>query len=380
MKQKNRTKKTLRLVLIGAATITASAAENQQTPPQQLPETVVQGKKYSLTAPALEVIREEIQQTPGGVSVIDAETYKRGRATTLKDALDYTPGVLVQSRFGSEEARLSIRGSGIQRTFHGRGLKLLQDGVPLNLADGGFDFQAVDPLAASRVEVLRGANALELGSTTLGGAINFISPTGYDASPLAIRLEYGSFGSMRGQITTGGVQGAIDYYASFSHFSQDGYRDHSKQDNQRFFFNIGDRLSPVLETRFYVTYAKTNSELPGNLTKQQLSVITPSWHRETLSSSPSTTSTATGNETTNSSEWPTRPPGRRMISGYPLAPFGRTKIWTTQFCTSSTSLATTSEHLCGMIIQGRFWGTATDLRLALPLLGASLRTIASTMF
>ncbi len=128
---------------------------------------------------------------PGGVAIVDAEDYKRGRATNLKDALDYAPGVFVQPRFGSEESRLSIRGSGIQRTFHGRGLKLMQDGVPLNLADGGFDFQAIEPLAAQYIEVYRGANALEYGSTTLGGAINFVSHTGHTgisaASPLRIR-------------------------------------------------------------------------------------------------------------------------------------------------------------------------------------------------
>jgi iron complex outermembrane receptor protein len=259
------------LAFLGLPIVAAYAAEKPTTQPTEaLPEITVKGKRISLTTPAIEAIREEIQQTPGGVSVVDAETYKRGRATTMKDALDYTPGVLVQSRFGAEEARLSIRGSGIQRTFHGRGLKLLQDGVPLNLADGGFDFQAVDPLVASRIEVLRGANALELGGTTLGGAINFVAPTGYDAPALTTRLEYGSFGSIRAQLATAGVQGALDYYASFSHFSQDGFRDHSKQDNQRFFLNLGYRLSPTLETRFYVTYAKTNSELPGNLTKQQL--------------------------------------------------------------------------------------------------------------
>lgn len=270
MKQKNRTKKTLRLVLIGAAAITASAAENQQTSPQQLPETVVQGKKYSLTAPALEVIRGEIQQTPGGVSVIDPETYKRGKATTLKDVFDYSPGVFVQPRFGAEEARISIRGSGIQRTFHGRGLKLMQDGAPVNLADGGFDFQAIEPLVAKAVEVYRGANALQFGSTTLGGAINFISPTGYDASPLTVRAEYGSFGTVRGLLSSGGVSGANDYFLSLSHLSQDGFRDHSQQNNQRLFTNVGHRFSENLETRFYLTLALTDSELPGNLTKDQL--------------------------------------------------------------------------------------------------------------
>jgi iron complex outermembrane receptor protein len=216
------------------------------------------------------MIRNEIQQTPGGVSVIDPETYKRGKATTLKDVLDYSPGVFVQPRFGAEEARISIRGSGIQRTFHGRGLKLMQDGAPVNLADGGFDFQAIEPLVAKAVEVYRGANALQFGSTTLGGAINFISPTGYDASPLTVRAEYGSFGTVRGLLSSGGVSGANDYFLSLSHLSQDGFRDHSQQNNQRLFTNVGHRFSENLETRFYLTLALTDSELPGNLTKEQL--------------------------------------------------------------------------------------------------------------
>ncbi|MCX6981268.1 MAG: TonB-dependent receptor [Verrucomicrobia bacterium] len=243
----------------------ASHAENGQ-----LPETVVNAKKNSITAPPVEVLREEIQRTPGGVTLIDSENYKKGRVNTLKDALDFAPGVFVQPRFGADEARLSIRGSGIQRTFHGRGLKLLQDGVPLNLADGSFDFQAVEPLAARAVEVYRGANALEFGGTTLGGAINFISPTGYDAPRLTLRGEFGSFGTWRGQIASGGVQGAFDWYASFSHASQDGFRDHSRQSTQRLFANFGYKLSDTLETRFYVTYVNSESELPGNLTKTQL--------------------------------------------------------------------------------------------------------------
>lgn len=241
-----------------------------QTEPAPLVIDDVLPQAGSLTVATVDEVRESHRFAPGGVAVVDAEDYRRGRATTLKDALDYAPGVFVQPRFGAEESRLSIRGSGIQRTFHGRGLKLMQDGVPLNLADGGFDFQAVEPLATQYIEVHRGANALEYGATTLGGAIDFVSHTGRTAPAFQSRLEYGSFDSLRGQVSGGHVSGDSDAYLSLTHSSSEGFREHSEQSNQRLSANFGQVLSPGVETRFYVTYARTDSELPGELTKAEM--------------------------------------------------------------------------------------------------------------
>ena len=238
--------------------------------PQVLPETVVSAKPESLTNPSIRTLREQIREIPGAGEVIDAEYYKYGRSTTVKDALDYAPGVFVQPRFGAEEARISIRGSGIQRTFHGRGLKLLQDGVPINLADGSFDFQVIEPLAAKAVEIFRGSNGLEYGATTLGGAINFISYTGYDAPLLDARFEYGSYNTYRALLSSGAVVGPFDYFVSLTHFSTDGYRDHSSQNNQRLFANLGYKFNEELETRFYIGLAQTDSELPGSLTAAEM--------------------------------------------------------------------------------------------------------------
>lgn len=251
----------------------ALSATAQESPGPELPAIHINAAAEaspSLTVTSLQAAQAQVREKAGGVSVIDAESYKTGRATTLKDALDFAPGVYVQPRFGAEEARISIRGSGIQRTFHGRGLKLLQDGVPLNLADGGFDMQAIEPLSASYIEVFRGANALRYGSTTLGGAINFVTPTGHDAPRFQARAEGGSFDTFRAQLSTGEVMGNVDYYATATQFHTQGYREHSEQNTQRFFSNVGVRINDDVETRFYFTYVRTDSELPGNLTKEQL--------------------------------------------------------------------------------------------------------------
>ncbi|RZU02494.1 TonB-dependent receptor family protein [Rivibacter subsaxonicus] len=261
------------------ALLCAGLAQAQPSPPDAevgtitLKPVVVSGKRNAdqstLTQPDLPTARARIELTPGGVGIVDAEQYSEGRVATLADSLGMATGVFVQPRFGAEEARIAIRGSGLQRTFHGRGLKLMQDGVPLNLADGSFDFQAVEALSARYVEVWRGANALQYGAATLGGAINFVSPNGYNADEWRLRGEAGSFGYRRAQASTGQILGSVDAYVALSHFGQDGYRDHAEQSSQRAFANIGWQLAPNLETRFYLGQVRSRSELPGGLTPAQ---------------------------------------------------------------------------------------------------------------
>lgn len=213
--------------------------------------------------------RAEVARTAGGATVVDAADLRDQRAGTLTDALSQAAGVFAQSRFGAQEMRLSIRGSGLQRTFHTRGVVVLQDGVPLNLADGSGDFQSIDLLAASHIEVFRGANALHYGGSNLGGSVNFVSDTGYTAGSEA-RIEGGSFGYRRAHVSGGTVQGAVDGFASLGYSGQDGFRDHAGQREFRFTSNVGLRLDNGIENRTFLTLTRSDSELPGSLTKAQL--------------------------------------------------------------------------------------------------------------
>ncbi len=229
----------------------------------------VQAQREALSAASVQVAREKLNQTAGGTAVVEAESFEAGKAVTIKDMLDFTPGVFAQSRV-NEEARLSIRGSGLSRTFHMRGIRLLQDGIPINLADGGSDFQDIDPLALQHVEVYKGANALQYGAANLGGAINFVTPTGYTTPNSVLRLDAGSHEFARAQFKTGDVLGNWDYFASLSQLRSDGFRQFSGQKNTRLNANAGLKISPQLETRFYIIHGDLNQELPGNLTKAQL--------------------------------------------------------------------------------------------------------------
>ena len=229
-----------------------------------------QHNRVSKTVPTTAESRKELAKPPGGTEVVEAGRYLRGRASTMADIFALSPGVVAQPRFGSDEARISIRGSGMQRTFHGRGIRVLQDGVPLNLADGGFDMQAIDPLAADHINVWRGGNALAYGASTLGGAIDYISATGLTDPGGSVRLEGGSFDYLRARVALGLKERNTDAYLSISEQYQAGFREHAEQNNQRMFSNFGWQLSESAETRLFITAVHSRSELPGSLTKAEL--------------------------------------------------------------------------------------------------------------
>ena len=225
-------------------------------------------RSKALTSPNTAEARAEIQRTPGAVAVVPDTAYKASTpATTIKDALDFTPGVFAQTKWG-EDTRLSIRGSGLSRNFHGRGVALLMDGIiPITTADGSSDFQEIDPTAYRYIEVFKGGNALRYGANQLGGAINFVMPTGYDSDAFGTRLDLGSFGFRKTAVSSGGVYGAVDYFATGTWQEQDGFRDHSEGQSVRGAMNVGYRLTPDIETRFYLNANQIRQKIPGAVTK-----------------------------------------------------------------------------------------------------------------
>lgn len=217
-----------------------------------------------ITGQRLEQAKKEVEERPGGTDLVTDEDYDERVAVSLREALAFSPGVYAQPRFG-QEVRLSIRGSGISRGFHMRGLTLLQDGIPINLADDNGDFQELDPLFFQYIQVFRGANALRFGSSTLGGAINGVTPTGRSAEGVAARIDGGSFDTLRGLLSGGYADETADAWLALAGDRSDGEREHARRRSVRFHGNAGLRLSPTIETRFYASANTIRQELPGAL-------------------------------------------------------------------------------------------------------------------
>src|SRR5690606_24381649 len=124
-------------------------------------------------------------------------------------------------------------------------------------------------LSARYTVVARGANALTYGASTLGGAIDFISPTARNSAPVAASFNSGSHGSLNGRVTARGTREAFDRLLTVERRQWDGYRDHSRQNRWGVYGNIGWRMSDAADLRVFATYVDNDQKLPGALTRPE---------------------------------------------------------------------------------------------------------------
>ncbi|MEO8366103.1 MAG: TonB-dependent receptor [Pseudoxanthomonas sp.] len=241
----------------------AFALAAEQTKPTTLDTIQVQ-------APDLDDLQVERALTPGGVSVVDGETFHERSVTNLADSLRYVPGLWAESGTGGDAIFISSRGSNLDATdYDSNGIKLFQDGLPVSTADGNNHNRFIDPLAARHMVVAHGANALTYGASTLGGAIDFVSSTARNSSPFEISVGAGSNGQLNGRLSAGGMSGELDGQVTFEGKSRDGYREHSRQERYSLYANGAWQVAENFDLRLFATHVDNKEELAGALTREQ---------------------------------------------------------------------------------------------------------------
>ncbi len=253
------------------AALNAAEATAFTNKPTILPDVIVTGhfQPQSLTSPSADKAAEQKKEIPGGFTVKTTDEMQKGRASNFQDLLQGVPGLFLQSENGAEISKVSIRGSGIESDDEPLGVEFLMDGISFDQGDGETIIEDFDVDTLKYAEVYRGADAFKYGALTIGGAINLVPLTGYDAAPFQSRFETGSYGFLRGQVSSGGVDGPFDYYTSLSGRSREGYREHSRENTELWFGDFGYKINEHLENRVYLTVDQTDRQLPGGLTQQQ---------------------------------------------------------------------------------------------------------------
>jgi len=185
----------------------------------QLPPVVV-------TATRTEALAADV---PASITRIDGAEVRNGHAlVNISESLGAVPGLLARDRQNyAQDVQISVRGFGARSSFGIRGVRLYVDGIPATLPDGQGQISNVELGSVDRIEVLRGPFSALYGNSS-GGVIQVFTAEGAGAPSYGFGVSGGSDGAMRfGVQASGAMANGFAYNLGASHFTTDGYRDHS---------------------------------------------------------------------------------------------------------------------------------------------------------
>jgi iron complex outermembrane receptor protein len=241
----------------------------------QLPDTTA---RDTVRLPPLTVTavrhRQDVFAVPLAVTQVGPRELFGARGYGLDEALTLVPGVVAQSRYGSSDVRLVIRGFGARgagdRSNAGtsRGVRVLLDGFPETEPDGRTSFDGIDLAAAHAIEVIR-SNASALWGNAAGGVVSISTVPDAEGSPMALEGMGGGFGLRRWAATTQSPVGAGKLAATFVHTDFDGWRTHSA--SERSLLNVSLRTPVGTSTQLGVFALATFNlfRIPGPLDSAQ---------------------------------------------------------------------------------------------------------------
>ena len=145
-----------------------------------------------------------VLETPQSITTITRQQLDDQNPQSVKDALNYTAGVLSAPDTTSRYDSIFLRGFG----GFGTSTRVVDflDGLKLPRGQA-FALPSIDPFLLDRIDVLRGPSAVLYGETSPGGLVNQFSRPPSAASYNEVRVEAGSYKRLQGGVTS---QGAID--------------------------------------------------------------------------------------------------------------------------------------------------------------------------
>ncbi len=212
---------------------------------------------------------------PLAITRISRNTWATRTGFGLNDAMGAVPGALVQSRYGTADVRITIRGFGARgagdRSNAGtsRGIRVLVDGIPETEPDGRTSFDNVELGAAEGIDVIR-SNASSLWGNAAGGVVSISTVPLIDRNFMTAQYMSGSFGLQRYVAQAGMKLGAGVAYATLVNTAFDGWRGSSSA--RRVVLNAGVAV-PVNDRtvlRMHLLGANNLMHLPGPLSAAQV--------------------------------------------------------------------------------------------------------------
>ncbi len=233
-------------------------AAGQAPAPQGEAAAIVAPPGFSPEKLKLPVYRDPTGQT---FTTVRTEDFKDSPLVTIRDLLQYSPGLSFKQGNGPRDIVISIRGSSARNGFGVRNIVLLEDGFSVTQPDGLSRTDLTDPHAYAAVDVYRGPSSALFGNFANGGAINFRTRTGAEIDGIETGHEFGSFGYINNYTAIGKNTGNFDIAVFASDVRQDGFILNHDGDTQT--VNMTARYRPTPDD--LIVFKGIHNELFGNL-------------------------------------------------------------------------------------------------------------------
>ena len=172
-----------------AGIVAATSADIAAT--STLPVVRLQGSKESATGPVKGFVARRagsglksdipLIETPQSIAVVTADQIEAQGATTLRQTIGYSAGV-VSSYFDSRVDSISARGGSVAQYHDG-----------LLRSYGTYNTARPDPYTLERVELVRGPASVLYGQGSLNGVLNLVSKRPQFETRREVQLQLGSF-------------------------------------------------------------------------------------------------------------------------------------------------------------------------------------------
>jgi iron complex outermembrane receptor protein len=232
---------------------------------EQKPDTLSKIGLQEVVVSALRLPFKE-NTVPYSISLMNARTNTQG--LSLAEDLAGLPGLEVNDRYNYAVGdRIINRGFGARTQFGVRGIRIVQDDMPVTFADGQSNLEMIDLQNLSYVEHLRGPGSSLYGNASGGILILHSNPLSNDRFLSSVSSTIGSNGLFRWNGVLQGRIGKTEISGNYTNFHYSGFRDHASAGYQRAIVKLVTNLTASDNLQVHAGYVNFNALNPGSLTK-----------------------------------------------------------------------------------------------------------------
>ncbi|WP_260291768.1 TonB-dependent receptor [Sedimenticola hydrogenitrophicus] len=225
------------------------------------------------------------REVPAAISVIDTRRIDAEQMQNIKDAIQGTPGVLIESKNGGYDARLIIRGAGQKANYGVREIMVLRDGVPMTDPDSFSRFDFIDTQDIERIEITKGPGSL-YGSGSAGGTIQIISKSVFDVDGNRVKIGVGEAGQENLHFRySQELNDSNSVLLTGSHrTAENSWREWNEFDTQQLSLKHGLLLDGGATLETELSYSRADLQLPASLTESEFEAYRDSGKQRDTSS------------------------------------------------------------------------------------------------